>query len=116
MLIWLKESIIKNIDMHCLDNIKGIYMINHQDYGAIKAYLECSGNPEILGENNKKDIEVNTKILLIAEKYIKYKFLDIKPRLGLIDINGTVSNLVNGKWTIVYTGKGIDPLELWWNY
>lgn len=94
----LKESIIKNIDISLsLDDIKTIYMINHQDCGAIKAYLECSGYPKTLGENNKKDIKVNTQLLMIAEKYIKCKYPNIKQKLGLIDINGTVANLVNGK-------------------
>lgn len=113
----LKESIIKNIDISLsLDNIKSIYMVNHQDCGAIKAYLECSGYPQTLGENNKKDIQVNTQLLLFAEKYIKCKYPDIKPILGLIDINGTVANLVDGKWIVVYKGPGTNPLGLWWNY
>lgn len=117
----LKESTIKNIDISLsLDNIKVIYMINHQDCGAIKAYLECSGYPQTLGENNKKDIEVNTELLLFASKYIKCKYPDIKPLLGLIDVNGAVANLVDGKWTVVYPSPlspaEQNPLGLWYNY
>lgn len=112
----LKESIVQNIDISLsLDNINVIYIINHQDCGAIKAYLECSGYPQTLGDNNKKDIEVNTELLLFARKYIKCKYPDIEPVLGLIDINGTVANLVDGKWTIVYTGSGTNPLGLWYD-
>ena len=112
-----RKYIMKNIDIALsLDTIKTIYMINHQDCGAIKAYLECSGYPETLGENNEKDIKINTQILLIAEKYIKCKYPNIKPRLGLIDINGTVANLVDGKWFVIYKGPGTNPLGLWYNY
>lgn len=113
----LKESVTKNIDISLsLDNIKSIYMINHQDCGAIKAYLKCSGYPQTLGENNQKDIEVNTQLLLFSKKYINCKYPNINSRLGLIDINGTIAEYINKKWVVVYTGEGTNPLGLWWNY
>ena len=113
----LKESITKNIDISLsLDNIKNIYMLNHQDCGAIKAYLKCSGYPQTLGENNQKDIEVNTQLLLFSKKYINCKYPNINSRLGLLDINGTIAEYINKKWVIMYTGKGTNPLGLWWNY
>ena len=49
-MLLLKESLTKNIDISLsLDSIKEIYLLNHQDCGAIKAYLGCSGYPEIMG-------------------------------------------------------------------
>lgn len=113
----LKESLIKNIEISLsLDPIKEIYMLNHQDCGAIKAYLSCSGIPQNIGENNPLEIKINTELLLFARDYIKSKFPDINVRLGLIDINGSVADF-NQKyytWELVYRGPGNDYRGLWY--
>ena len=116
-MILLKKSLLKNMDIsQNLADIKSIYLIDHQDCGGIKTYLKCSGYPQILGENNKKDIEVNTQLLIIAKKYLNCKYPELKIRLGLIDINGTVADFIDKKWSIVYIGNGTNSKGLWWNY
>lgn len=118
----LKESIIKNIDIALsLDNLEQIYLLNHQDCGAIKAYLECSGYPKKLGDNNPLEIKINTDLLLFASQYIKQKFNSsniVLPniKLGLIDINGTVSDYdyQYNSWNLIFRGPGTNPLGLWY--
>jgi hypothetical protein len=101
-----------------LQPIQQIYLLNHQDCGAIKAYLGCSGYPTTLGANNAKEIEINQDILNYAKKYMSKKFKGKTITLGLIDTNGTVAeyNTTTKKWTIVFTGAGTEPLGLWYNY
>jgi hypothetical protein len=115
----LKDSLIKNIEIALtLDPIKEIYLLNHQDCGAIKAFLSCSGYPQTLGENNPLEIKINTDLLLFAKDYINSRFPDIKVRLGLIDINGSVADF-NEKyfsWNLVYRGLGVNPLGLWYDF
>jgi carbonic anhydrase len=42
----LKKSFITNINISLsLDLLKEIYLLNHQDCGAIKEYLKCSQYP-----------------------------------------------------------------------
>lgn len=116
-MLLLKESLIKNIDISLtLDQIKEIYLLNHQDCGAIKAYLGCSGYPQNAGENNSLEIKINTDLLLFANEYIKSKYPDINVRLGLMDLNGSVAdyNIKYNSWNLVYRGPGIDPNGLWY--
>jgi hypothetical protein len=113
----LKASFIKNIDISLsLDELKEIYLLNHQDCGAIKAYLECSGYPQNLGENNSMEIKIHTDLLLYAEEYLRTKYPDIRVRLGLIDINGTVCDYDQtfSSWKLIYRGAGFNPKALWY--
>ena len=116
----LKQSIVKNIDIAMgLDNLSEIYLLNHQDCGAIKAYLECSGYPKNLGENNPLEIKINTELLLFAKEYIEHKFILTNSnniKLGLIDINGTVCDydIKYNSWNLIFRGPGINPLGLWY--
>ena len=113
----LKDSLIKNIEIALtLDSIEEIYLLNHQDCGAIKAFLSCSGYPQTLGENNSLEIKINIDLLLFAKAYINNKFPDIRVRLGLIDINGSVADFDEKyfAWNLVYRGPGVDPLGLWY--
>lgn len=115
-MLLLKESLTKNIDISLtLDNIKEIYLLNHQDCGAIKAFLGCSGYPQNPGENNPLEIKINTDLLLFAAEYIKQKYPDIDIRLGLMDLNGTVCDfdIKYSTWNLVYRGPGFDPIALW---
>lgn len=114
-MLLLKESLTKNIDISLtLDDIKEIYLLNHEDCGAIKAYLSCSGYPENPGEN-PLEIKINTDLLLFAAEYIKSKYPDIDIRLGLMDLNGTVCDydIRYGTWNLIYRGPGFDPKALW---
>jgi hypothetical protein len=113
----LKKSLVKNIEISLtLDTISEIYLLNHQDCGAIKAYLSCSGYPQNLGENNQLEIKIQTELLLFAKSYLQKNFPDIKVRLGLIDVNGSVADFDEKylSWYLVYRGPGVDPLGLWY--
>ena len=118
-MILLKDSLIKNIEIALtLDPIYEIYLINHQDCGAIKAFLSCSGYPQTLGGNNSLEIEINTNLLLFAKDYINKVFPNINVRLGLMDVNGSVADF-NHKyysWNLIYRGYGNNPLGLWYDY
>ena len=116
----LKDGLKKNLDIALsLSNITEIYLVNHQDCGAFKAFLDCSGYPKTLGDNNKKEININTCIMIYSYNYIKKHFPQIKKiKLGLIDVNGSVAdlNLKTKEWNVVFTGIGINPLGLWYWY
>lgn len=114
----LKNSITTNLDIALtLEPITELYLMNHQDCGAFKEFLACSGYPDTLGENNKKEIKINQDILTYTKEYMKHKYPEKKVKLGLIDINGTVANYdtKTKTWTVVFRGKGNDPNGLWNN-
>jgi hypothetical protein len=115
----LRKNLVKNLEIALtLQPITEIFLLNHQDCGAIKAFLGCSGYPLTLGADNSKEIEINESILKYAKKYMSKKFKNKNIRLGLIDINGTTAeyDTITQKWTKIYTGTGIDPLGLWYSY
>ena len=114
----LKISLDTNITIsRTLQNISEIYLMNHQDCGAIKAFLSCSGYPTNLGDDNAKEIEINTFLLNYSADYVYKTFPFIKTvRLGLIDINGSVADYINDKWVVVFKGVGINPKGLWYSY
>jgi hypothetical protein len=115
----LRDNLVKNLEIALtLQPITDIYLLNHQDCGAIKAFLGCSGYPLTFGSDNEKEIQINASILTYAQRYMKKKFPSKTIRLSLIDINGSVAtyNIVTKKWTKVYTGSGTNPLGLWYNY
>jgi hypothetical protein len=113
----LKKSVTKNIEIALqVREFDSVYIINHQDCGAFKAYLSCSGYPNVLGENNALEIKINTEMLLFAQEYIKTNFPNIiNIRLGLIDINGSIAdyNFKYNTWELQYRGPGTNPLGLW---
>jgi hypothetical protein len=113
----LKLSLTKNIDISLsLDPIKEVYLLNHQDCGAIKAFLSCSGYPQNAGDNNPLEIKINTELLLFAKQYLEKKFVNIEfYKLGLMDINGSVADydIRYGTWNLVYRGPGFNPKGLW---
>ena len=113
----LRDNLVKNLEIALtLQPIREIYIINHQDCGAIRAFLSCSGYPEYLGSNNKKEIEINSSILKNAKNYMLKKFPDKIIKLGLIDINGTVANYnqSTNKWNKIFNGTGNNPKGLWY--
>lgn len=114
-MVTLKRGIIENLNIALtLKDIKDIYLINHQDCGAIRAFLSCSGYPDF-GKNNAKEIKINSKLLVYAEEYMKKKQPDKNYILGLIDINGTVAyfDKTTKLWTIIFLGEFHDPKGLW---
>jgi hypothetical protein len=115
----LKNSLITNIKIsQTLDDIKEIYLLNHQDCGAIKAFLPCSEYPNNLGENNTLEIKINQDLLLFAKDYLNKEFPEISVRLGLIDYNGSVAdfNVEFNSWKLKYRGLEDDPRALWFGY
>jgi hypothetical protein len=114
----LKDGLKKNLEIALsLSPITEVYLVNHQDCGAFKAFLACSGYPKTLGGDNQKEIQINTCIMIYAYNYIKKKFPKIKTiRLGLIDTNGSVAdlNIKTNVWNVVFTGVGVNPLGLWY--
>lgn len=115
----LKDSLLLNLEItKQLSDVKDIYLLNHQDCGAFKAYLGCSGYPDKLGENNSREIEINAEILTLAKETLLEKYPDNNVCLGLIDINGSVADYIPEKneWVLRYTGPGTDPRGLWYDY
>ena len=118
-----KQSIIENINIALsLKEIDTIYLVNHQDCGAFKAFLKCSDYPKTVGSDKEHEIEINQKILLYAKEYIVKKY-KIKCVMALIDVGGTVATFSEktNKWTIIYVGKyeytiDTDGSGLWFGY
>lgn len=112
----LKKSLVKNIDIALsLDPHCEYYLLNHQDCGAMKAYISCTGYPTTLGSDNELEIRINEQVLTFAAQYIKNRYPETHVRLGLIDTNGTVCDF-NPKfrtWVLQYVGPGVDPRGLW---
>jgi hypothetical protein len=109
----------KNLEIALtLEPIRKVYLVNHQDCGAIKAYLKNSRYPSKLGDNNDKEIKIHEHILRDAKKYMSSRFKDITCLLELIDINGTVARFStkNNKWRLVHKGDGTNKKALWHTY
>ena len=112
----LQDSFVTNLSIALtLRPITTVFLLNHQDCGAIRAFLPCSGYP-LVGEVNKnKEICINAQILTNAQAYVKKKFPQMTVPLGLIDVNGTVGqyDVLTRSWTIIHIGPGSDPDGLW---
>lgn len=114
----LKNSTNENLTIaRTLQPIDEVYFLNHQDCGAIKAFLNCSGYPKVLGEDNRKEINIHAKLLKYARNYMKKKFTSVNIfTLGLIDINGSLAayDTATKLWTVKYIGSGNDKRGLWY--
>ncbi len=113
-----KDGFIANLDISLsLEPVTEVYLMNHQDCGAFKEFLACSGYPENLGDNNKREIKINQDVLTYAQEYMVSKYPNKTYKLGLIDVNGSVANydIKTKTWTVVYRGKGNNPDGLWYN-
>lgn len=113
-IVTLKRSVIENLNIALtLKDITQVYLLNHQDCGAIRAFLGCANYPDF-GQNNKKEIKINTFLLNYAKDYMIKKFPDKEYILCLIDINGTVATYFCKKWTVIYIGKFNNSDGLWY--
>ena len=55
----LKNNLVENLNIALtLSPITESFLLNHQDCGAIKGFLSCSGYPTVKGSNNKKEIDI----------------------------------------------------------
>ena len=112
-----KQNIINNLlVVLTLQPLEDIFLLNHQDCGAIKGFLECSEYPKILGGNNPKEIKINSILLIYAKKYILKKIPTKKITLGLIDINGSLATLDIGTktWIVKFVGEFQMKQGLWY--
>ena len=115
----LKKSFVTNLQIALtLKPIKTVYLLNHQDCGAIRAFLPCSGYPSVGEVKKKKEIEINAKILTYGHDFVKRKFTDMEVILGLIDSNGTVGDydIKTRKWIIIHVGLGQNTDALWYGF
>jgi carbonic anhydrase len=114
----LKKNLIENLSIALtLNPINEVYLLNHQDCGAIKEFLACSGYPQTLGENNLKEIKINSTLLVYANEYMLKQFPKMKYVLGFVDINGSVAtyNAEKNVWTVIFVGKYHDKKGTWYN-
>jgi len=113
-----QQSLVTNLDVALtLQPIKDIYLMNHQDCGAMKHFLACSGYPKSLGENNRREIQIHSEVLSLAHQFLRPIYPDKQIKLGLIDINGAVAEYSpnSGTWTVVHLGESDSDLGLWYN-
>lgn len=113
----LKKNLVENLNIALtLKPITEVYLLNHQDCGAIKAYLACSGYPKTLGEKNLKELVINTNLLVYSNEYMLKKFPNIKYTLGFVDINGSVATYDISKkiWTVIYVGAFNEKEGTWY--
>lgn len=104
----LKNNLVENINIALtLYPVTEVFLLNHQDCGAIKGFLACSGYPTVLGANNEKEIRINSNLLIYAYKYMKKQFPKMTFTLGFVDINGSVATFDAKKklWTVIYVGQ-----------
>lgn len=112
-----QKSLVTNLDIALtLQPIKDIYLMNHQDCGAMKHFLACSGYPKSLGENNQREIQVHGEVLALAHQFMAPLYPYKRIKLGLIDINGAVAeyDINSNTWTVVHTGETDSELGLWY--
>jgi len=123
----LKKSLVANLEIALtLKPINIALFLNHQDCGAIRAFLSCSGYPkkDETGEAAKiKEICINAKLLTYASNYFNKKFKgqikDLNVILGLLDANGAVADydIKTKSWTVVYVPPiANNPNALWFKY
>ena len=124
----LKKSLVTNLNIALTlkPDMNVVYFLNHQDCGAIRAYLSCSGYPkkDETGEAAKiKEICINAKLLTYADKYFNKKFKgiikDLNINLGLLDANGAVADydIKTKAWTVIYVPTiANNPNALWFKY
>jgi hypothetical protein len=104
----LKKNLVENVNIALtLYPVTEIFLLNHQDCGAIKGFLACSGYPTVLGADNKREIKINSSLLIYAHKYMKKQFPKMSFTLGFVDINGSVAtfNAEKKLWTVIYVGE-----------
>jgi len=115
----LKKSFVTNLQIALtLKPITTIYLLNHQDCGAIRAFLPCSGYPSVGEVKKNVEITINAKILTYGYDYVKRKFPGMEVILGLIDSNGSVADydISNQTWVIIHVGSGQNMDALWYGY
>lgn len=107
----LAQSVLDNIDIaHSLSASTKLYIINHQDCGAFRAFLPESGYPSYLGEDNRTELNIHSYVLQGLRNMPDLHGMNVK--VGVIDYNGTVADIEDGRWVIKFVGPGQDPRGL----
>jgi len=98
-----------------LKPITVVYLLNHQDCGAIRAFLPCSGYPAKSASDGPAEVCINARILAAGQRSVLKEFPRMSVVVGLLDANGTVANYdVEARtWTIVFLGQGCERTGLW---
>jgi hypothetical protein len=112
----LRDNLVENLKISLgLKPVTDTYLMNHQDCGAIKAVLKNSGYPKQLGDDNNREIKINTDLLIYARHYMARQFPAMRFTMGFVDINGSVATLdiASRRWTVIYVGEYNDPLGTW---
>ena len=111
----IKDGIIKNLNIALtLRDINTIYLLNHQECGALNAFLPCA----FTNNNYDKEVEkkINADILTYSFNFILNNYPNMKISLGLIDKNGSIGeyDIQNKKWTVTHIGYGTNKNGLWY--
>lgn len=113
----LENGLLTNFEIsQTLSNIKKIDLMDHQDCGAFKVFLPCSGYPENLGEKKRMEKNIHKKVLLEARSALFQRYPElVSITMRLIDVNGSVGELnpQTGEWSVIYVGRGTNPKGLW---
>lgn len=115
----LRRSFLANLRIALtLRDIDTVYLLNHQDCAAIRAFLACSGYPapgEDTPRANRREIQINAQLLTYAAHFLHKRFKDMHVLLGLLDANGTVGDydILTKRWRIIHIGPGKNPTALW---
>ncbi len=123
----LKINVNENLKIaRTLQPISDIFFVNHQDCGAIKAFLPNSGYPKELGSNNKREIVIHSQLLRYAKDNMlswakNESFPQTNVSLKLVDYNGSIAsyNTDNKTWVVDFIGAGpnndgvLDSRGLW---
>ena len=139
----LKNNLVENLNIALtLSPITESFLLNHQDCGAIKGFLSCSGLVSsieiqlevtkkicgifaissnflsIISKTQSQEIEINESLLTYATKYMTKKFPKIKFTLGLIDLNGYVAtfDVITKIWTVIFisTETQLEEKAFWY--
>lgn len=107
-----QQNLVTNLKVALtLQPIQELFLMNHQDCGAFKAFLPYSGYPNVMGADNHRELEIQGEVLALAHTFMKKTFPYQLIRLTLIDLNGSVSEYnINAKtWTLIHEGRYHRP-------
>jgi hypothetical protein len=114
-----QQSLVTNLKVALtLQPIEELFLMNHQDCGAFKAFLPYSGYPSKPGDDNVRELEIQGGVLTLAHAFIQKTFPDKLIRLTLIDLAGSVAqyNIADMTWTLLHKGRydGQNENALWY--
>jgi hypothetical protein len=114
-----QQSLVTNLKVALtLQPIEEVFLMNHQDCGAFKAFLPYSGYPSQPGDDNVRELELQGGVLTLAHALMQKTFPDKLIKLTLIDLSGSVAqyNIADMTWTLLHKGRyeGNNVHALWY--